>query len=446
MTSPSVSPVPRRSPLEESTNSLSSSLRSLSWLSRVNVNMNGLNLHDDCSSPLNSVAEVDDEDYDDVFSGFTGTGSSLCNSGNRNNNVGGCAATYCREKKIVNNTKKERGKGKGANRGVIHQQQQQKENESSRTATPDDVLSYDWAHDSVKKPPFAYATIIYMALTETDEDKLSLSEIYQYVLDNFAYYRTARCGWKNSIRHNLSQEPYFRRVDRGTHDHGKGGYWALSSDDIDLDELLSRRRRKFKRSRSTARYTPEVERVAAVEKGTQLAKLSKTKNKKKLPSASRRTKTTSDHPNNDSKTVNGGTRRDVRVAMADRASSNHSSTFSNNDNCCITDLGCEREYLSDPYGIENDDEDDDSCGIEKTDKLSLSAAERLFLGMSTASTSSSSTSSRPSSARKHVDISSSSTININDTCTSDCSNQHVQACDDNVSSLFGDTIMCQEEY
>ena len=72
-----------------------------------------------------------------------------------------------------------------------------KENkENSRSVTPEDILAYDWANNAHKKPPFAYATLIFMALRESDKDKLSLSEIYDYVLENFAYYRHARCGWK----------------------------------------------------------------------------------------------------------------------------------------------------------------------------------------------------------------------------------------------------------
>lgn len=124
-----------------------------------------------------------------------------------------------------------------------------KEN-SSRSETPEDVLSFDWASEPSKKPPFAYATLIFMALRECDKDKLSLSEIYDYVLENFAYYRHARCGWKNSIRHNLSQEECFIKVDRDDTERGKGGYWMLNPNFVDFDQMMTRRRRKFKRRRS----------------------------------------------------------------------------------------------------------------------------------------------------------------------------------------------------
>lgn len=74
--------------------------------------------------------------------------------------------------------------------------QEFKERENARSVTPEDVLSYDWGKDPNKKPPFAYVTLIFMALRESDSEKLSLSEIYDYITENFAYYRNASGGWK----------------------------------------------------------------------------------------------------------------------------------------------------------------------------------------------------------------------------------------------------------
>ncbi|EGD81439.1 hypothetical protein PTSG_02160 [Salpingoeca rosetta] len=136
------------------------------------------------------------------------------------------------------------------------------EKENSRSGTPEDILSFDWASNPHKKPPFAYATLIFMALRESDKDKLSLAEIYDYILDNFAYYRHARCGWKNSIRHNLSQEKCFLKVDRDGTERGKGGYWMLRPDFVDFEQMKTRRRRKFKRRRSVPEPTTDAESAA----------------------------------------------------------------------------------------------------------------------------------------------------------------------------------------
>jgi hypothetical protein len=87
--------------------------------------------------------------------------------------------------------------------------------EESATSDEDDILDVDWASDASLKPPFAYATLCYMALNETDKSKLELNEIYDYITTNFAYYRTAEPGWKVSflvfrLAHLRAQACFFR--------------------------------------------------------------------------------------------------------------------------------------------------------------------------------------------------------------------------------------------
>ena len=56
----------------------------------------------------------------------------------------------------------------------------------------------NYALDSNKelKPPCSYATLIANAILSTDDEMLTLSGIYQWITDNFAFYRHANSGWQ----------------------------------------------------------------------------------------------------------------------------------------------------------------------------------------------------------------------------------------------------------
>ena len=75
------------------------------------------------------------------------------------------------------------------------------------------------------KPQHSYIGLIAMAILSSAEKKLVLADIYQYVLDNFPYFRHRGQGWRNSIRHNLSLNDFFLKAGRAA--NGKGHYWAV---------------------------------------------------------------------------------------------------------------------------------------------------------------------------------------------------------------------------
>lgn len=49
------------------------------------------------------------------------------------------------------------------------------------------------------KPPYSYANLITFAINSSSKKKMTLSEIYQWICDNFPYYKDAGNGWKVSI-------------------------------------------------------------------------------------------------------------------------------------------------------------------------------------------------------------------------------------------------------
>jgi len=77
------------------------------------------------------------------------------------------------------------------------------------------------------KPPYSYASLIAQAINQNSDRRLSLSAIYQYITDNYPYYRTAQNGWQNSIRHNLSLNKAFIKIARSENEPGKGAFWAI---------------------------------------------------------------------------------------------------------------------------------------------------------------------------------------------------------------------------
>ena len=94
---------------------------------------------------------------------------------------------------------------------------------------------------SSAKPNYTYTDLITLALK--DKTSLTVSGIYQWITyvhypiilstllicifrENYPYFKAEDDRWKNSVRHNLSMNPNFRKGGRAK--QGSGHVWVLA--------------------------------------------------------------------------------------------------------------------------------------------------------------------------------------------------------------------------
>ena len=64
------------------------------------------------------------------------------------------------------------------------------------------------------KPPYSFSCLIFMAIEDNPDKKLPVKDIYNWILTHFPYFQNAPTGWKNSVRHNLSLNKCFKKVEK----------------------------------------------------------------------------------------------------------------------------------------------------------------------------------------------------------------------------------------
>ncbi|RWS29193.1 forkhead box protein N3-like protein, partial [Leptotrombidium deliense] len=83
------------------------------------------------------------------------------------------------------------------------------------------------------KPPYSFSSLIFMAIESSANKALPVKDIYAWIVEHFPYYQTAPNGWKNTVRHNLSLNKCFRKVDKAKDDlsplGGKGSLWCVDA-------------------------------------------------------------------------------------------------------------------------------------------------------------------------------------------------------------------------
>ncbi|VDN52817.1 unnamed protein product [Dracunculus medinensis] len=79
----------------------------------------------------------------------------------------------------------------------------------------------------------SYADLITQAILSSPDKRLTLSQVYEWMVQNVPYFRdkgdsNSSAGWKNSIRHNLSLHSRFTRLQN--EGAGKSSWWVINPD------------------------------------------------------------------------------------------------------------------------------------------------------------------------------------------------------------------------
>ena len=77
------------------------------------------------------------------------------------------------------------------------------------------------------RPNASYVAMISQAILTSPEEELTLSDIYQWIENNYTFFKNKTDGkWKNSVRHALSLHDCF--IKHWRPNHAKGHFWAIN--------------------------------------------------------------------------------------------------------------------------------------------------------------------------------------------------------------------------
>lgn len=158
---------------------------------------------------------------------------------------------------------------------TIHQVSQHHESISTESSKPKPkskqntkVSQHVCSENSYPKPAYSYSCLIAMALKNSKTGSLPVNEIYDFMTENFPYFKTAPTGWKNSVRHNLSLNKCFEKIEKPSKNgtQRKGYLWAMNPAKVEkMEEELQKWGSKNLAAIKKSMANPE--RLELIEKG-----------------------------------------------------------------------------------------------------------------------------------------------------------------------------------
>lgn len=115
----------------------------------------------------------------------------------------------------------------------------------------------------------SYADLISQAINSTNDKRLTLSQIYDWMVQHVPYFKdkgdsNSSAGWKNSVRHNLSLHNRFKRIqNEGT---GKSSWWTINPE-ANIGKCARRRAASMEASKYEKKRGRAKKRADAIRQG-----------------------------------------------------------------------------------------------------------------------------------------------------------------------------------